>query len=429
MAAKAAAATALQTALKDYASQLSELGALARHYCSSGLLAKHLEACQARSNVQTAYDRALALAAQFNVVDEAEDDVDVCEGLDALTVRVPLPLNTRASDVALESDGEVLVASDETTGNTLARVPLAPRAAVRAADARASVRKVKARGDQSDGGPKARALHVSIPLLVGGTAQRTDAIAGAVAMSLARRGFAVVDSFLPRECACRVRAWAESVRSDGRLSAGEVEGGLRPSDRGDEMTWVDVAAEARSDPSAADAAAALDAVLLRVVQGCVVDGEDDARCAVDNPAPDEVGAVDADAFCDTVRTCERSSSAVATDLARKSLFRDKAMLTWYPPDSVYVRHIDNANRGNRSRVLTCVLYISPDGWDVASDGGCIRLFPRSRAGAPADIAPTFNRLVVFYADSRTPHEVRACTRDGRMALSFWYHDESQARDS
>ena len=37
-----------------------------------------------------------------------------------------------------------------------------------------------------------------------------------------------------------------------------------------------------------------------------------------------------------------------------------------------------------------------------------------------DLAPLHNRLLVFWSDSRVPHEVLVSNSD-RYALSFWYH--------
>lgn len=408
-----AAASALASALAEYDAQALSLRTLSAEYRAAGLLGKHAEAARALAAVEEARGQAWKVARQHGVKPEqgeggkaivARDDVEAFE------VDISLPPNTRAAGVSLECDGAgALVASTSDAGRELARVPLAPRVVARAAHARARMRKAK---EEGDGAPT---LRVHIPLLGGCTPARMSAVAAAAAASLDRLGYAVIDRFLPSAGATKLFAWAKGARAAGRLAPGEVEGGLRPDDRGDKMMWLDVAAEASSDPSVADAAAAIDALILGLITGAPAS---ELSCLDEG-----IGAVDAEALLHLAMTVDKVNTAVADELKFKSLFRDKAMLTWYPPGNArYVKHIDNFNRGNSSRVLTSVLYVTPDGWGAA-DGGAIRLYPRRSDGEPVDIAPLANRLVLFYSDSRTPHEVLACSRDGRMALSFWYHDE------
>ena len=44
----------------------------------------------------------------------------------------------------------------------------------------------------------------------------------------------------------------------------------------------------------------------------------------------------------------------------------------------YTRHSDAAHGKNAERVLTCILYLN-EGWDQARDGGCLRVWPQSKA--------------------------------------------------
>eukprot|EP00740_Mantoniella_antarctica_P011904 CAMPEP_0181376154 /NCGR_PEP_ID=MMETSP1106-20121128/17137_1 /TAXON_ID=81844 /ORGANISM="Mantoniella antarctica, Strain SL-175" /LENGTH=169 /DNA_ID=CAMNT_0023494653 /DNA_START=24 /DNA_END=530 /DNA_ORIENTATION=+ len=137
----------------------------------------------------------------------------------------------------------------------------------------------------------------------------------------------------------------------------------------------------------------------------------------------------------------------------------------------YTRHSDAAHGKNAERVLTCILYLN-EGWDQARDGGCLRVWPQSKANADAhaqvlerrrrlicatsaqprqqdeqqeheagergrqlidplaealepavDVAPVGNRLVVFWSDTRCPHAVqpvnpRVAVGAGRYAVSF-----------
>ncbi|KAL1503475.1 hypothetical protein AB1Y20_011959 [Prymnesium parvum] len=121
------------------------------------------------------------------------------------------------------------------------------------------------------------------------------------------------------------------------------------------------------------------------------------------------------------------------------------MVARYASGAAFARHADNhCLRGEGkfcdSRVLTAVLYLSSDDWDASAHGGCLRLY-RPAAGAEGeqpfdseanaaaddddvlmDVAPIADRLCLFFADLRCPHEVLPVTReDGmRAACTVWY---------
>ena len=91
------------------------------------------------------------------------------------------------------------------------------------------------------------------------------------------------------------------------------------------------------------------------------------------------------------------------------------------------RHCDNscfAGKGERcnGRRLTCILYLNPE-W-VALHGGELRIFepfaPKHRPAA-VDVAPIIDRLIIFYADYRVPHEVLPSHAE-RYAITLWYFD-------
>ena len=73
------------------------------------------------------------------------------------------------------------------------------------------------------------------------------------------------------------------------------------------------------------------------------------------------------------------------------------------------------------RSVSLLVYLTDDTWDVARDGGELRIFDTAAAGddgpALADVAPAPGTLVLF--DSATvPHGVLP-TRRERLALVGW----------
>ena len=81
--------------------------------------------------------------------------------------------------------------------------------------------------------------------------------------------------------------------------------------------------------------------------------------------------------------------------------------------------------------------MSPNDWDGAAHGGCLRLYrPIDDDGRDGDeddvlvdVAPVADRLVLFLSDLRCPHEVLAIQRsDGqeRYSAITWYCEEPSA---
>ena len=127
--------------------------------------------------------------------------------------------------------------------------------------------------------------------------------------------------------------------------------------------------------------------------------------------------------------------------------RSRAMVTHYPKDSFYSRHIDNANRNGRR--LTCIYYANeePNDKDI---GGKLRLYKANLLKTDnsmvndekssgkhiktiwkdirADIESRRNRLVIFYSDERTPHEVLPVNSEqGRYAITTWFFDQEEKK--
>ena len=107
------------------------------------------------------------------------------------------------------------------------------------------------------------------------------------------------------------------------------------------------------------------------------------------------------------------------------------MIACYPGGGArYVRHCDNschAGEGERcnGRRLTVIMYLNP-AW-APVDGGELRLFepfaPKHRPPL-ADVQPLLDRLVLFYADYRVPHEVLPSHAE-RNAVTLWYFDADE----
>lgn len=103
--------------------------------------------------------------------------------------------------------------------------------------------------------------------------------------------------------------------------------------------------------------------------------------------------------------------------------RSKAMVTCYPGAGArYTRHVDNAI-GN-GRKLTCIYYLNSPDW-TSADGGSLLLHGPVNSEISSygeiEIAPIFNRLLLFWSDIRCPHEVLPCYRE-RFAVTAWFID-------
>lgn len=99
--------------------------------------------------------------------------------------------------------------------------------------------------------------------------------------------------------------------------------------------------------------------------------------------------------------------------------RSKSMVTLYSgkadDTSRYTKHYDNGNFNGRK--LTAIYYIN-DNWK-RKDGGALRLYTKNNEYC--DVEPIADRLVLFYSDKRTPHEVLPTHKD-RFAVTVWFFD-------
>jgi len=125
------------------------------------------------------------------------------------------------------------------------------------------------------------------------------------------------------------------------------------------------------------------------------------------------------------------------ELVNTASVRSNAMATCYPGNGAhYVRHCDNTTTIRNGRKITSLFYSNPD-W-VPGDGGELRIFNPQDALEEKDrvytkirdIEPLSNRVVLFFADERVPHEVLP-TNSMRFAITTWYFDkvEKEAANS
>ena len=108
--------------------------------------------------------------------------------------------------------------------------------------------------------------------------------------------------------------------------------------------------------------------------------------------------------------------------------RSRAMITCYGGNGArYTRHCDNPISNGRK--LTAILYVNKN-WNVDTDGGCIRLYEphNSNSNAYVDIKPQFNSLLMFWSDTRCPHEVLPCYRN-RFAITVWFIDSKEKQEA
>lgn len=136
-----------------------------------------------------------------------------------------------------------------------------------------------------------------------------------------------------------------------------------------------------------------------------------------------------------VSLLRNSSDATGTTGVRKCLQRSRAMVARYAEGARYAKHCDNvchAGEGSacNGRRLTAILYLNKR-WRP-KHGGQLLLYPplatdvathgdSDDAPPIGSIAPIANRLLLFFADARVPHEVQTSHAD-RLAITLWFYD-------
>eukprot|EP00434_Breviolum_minutum_P039268 symbB.v1.2.034866.t1/scaffold4574.1/size37803/1 len=211
-----------------------------------------------------------------------------------------------------------------------------------------------------------------------------------LAKQLDEVGFVIIDDFMPEEMARAVKASNVNLYQQSEMEEGATTGGSERvgiPHRGDVLKWIgyDGATEA-------------------------------SRCV--------------SAFVDHIEKAVQSIGNAAQDVAPKVAtavssiqWRSETMLTCYPAAqrARYFRHTDNSS-GN-GRLLTALVYLN-ENWKQG-DGGELRLFYPGEKNLKVrmEVEPLWNRLLLFWSDDRSPHEVLSTCQD-RFAATVWFYDQT-----
>ena len=97
--------------------------------------------------------------------------------------------------------------------------------------------------------------------------------------------------------------------------------------------------------------------------------------------------------------------------------RTKPMISCFPGNGTcYKRHVDNPCKDGRR--LTFTYYLNKN-YVCDRDGGILRIHKEN--SETFDFEPHFGRLVIFWSDSRTVHEVLPCY-SSLLSITVWYFD-------
>jgi SM-20-related protein len=128
---------------------------------------------------------------------------------------------------------------------------------------------------------------------------------------------------------------------------------------------------------------------------------------------------------DTVRQSLMDATQVPLDASLSEL-----LYAYYPNGGYYRTHVD-AMPGSASflRQYSLLLYVNDETWDVAKDGGSLRLYlnQEEENHSTLDVSPTGGTLVLFQSDA-IPHEVLDTTRE-RCVVVGWYNRPFRAADA
>ncbi|CAK9004288.1 unnamed protein product [Durusdinium trenchii] len=213
----------------------------------------------------------------------------------------------------------------------------------------------------------------------------------AIGAQLNKQGYCIIDDFLTSEQAKQLRKEVVECHSAGRLAGGGLVNGQLPSpddakyadraSRGDVIGWF--------DPEEWPHGKGLESYLVKL--GTLIQ-------ELSRPVPDLL----------------------------KVTSRSKAMAACYPGGGArYIKHVDNDGKHHlcRTRLLTALIYLNGD-WQVG-DGGELAIFQHENQTAlRRTVAPLQNRLLLFWSDRRTPHEVLPSEKP-RYSVTVWLLDNTK----
>eukprot|EP01044_Picomonas_judraskeda_P013041 COSAG03_NODE_1930_length_3344_cov_1.757165_3_plen_240_part_00 len=224
------------------------------------------------------------------------------------------------------------------------------------------------------------------------------------------------------------------MHRDGLLGGGRVLGlpeGAAPSGPAQGLLDEQVAGGDETTLAAAGGAASLSGVSAGFIRG-------DQIAWVNVPRRPQSPAADADPlsrytwlldeFVTLLSAADDGSAPGGLKGVRR---RSEAMVTCYPHGARYMRHTDNSckngtGRRCNGRRLTAIGYFNPP---RPEGNGAVRLFASGDAltSPPRiDVQPELDRVLLFYSDERTPHEVLPSTGSPRYAVTLWFYDEEEA---
>ncbi|TPX75989.1 hypothetical protein CcCBS67573_g02748 [Chytriomyces confervae] len=220
-------------------------------------------------------------------------------------------------------------------------------------------------------------------------------------------GFAVVDDFLAPDTAGKILSnLCKEWRSSGKLRPAKTGAGV--------LGKTDL--RVRSDTVAAVDLGEIDSLLDRqdLKYGVdAVNGSIDGRANHSNQSDRPSSRSVRDQLTSLVHGVNRAFSLTENQELRSN---GLAQLGFYSDGAMYVKHKD-ASPLIPGRLITAIMYFT-ENWEE-NQGGQLRLY--SDDGSYTDIAPRFNRLLLF--KSHLDHEVLPTFCD-RFALTIWMYSEN-----
>lgn len=216
----------------------------------------------------------------------------------------------------------------------------------------------------------------------------------AIGAQLEKQGYCILDGFLTNEQVRQLRREVRECHSEGRLTGGGLVNGRLPS-------------------------------------------ADDAKYADRAPRGDVIGWFDPEewhhgkgleSYLVKLGTLVQELGRPVKDL-KKVTSRSKAMAACYPGHGArYVKHVDNDENHPlcRTRLLTALIYLN-ESWQQG-DGGELAIFDANDPNILRQtVAPQQNRLLLFWSDRRTPHEVLPSEKL-RYSVTVWLLDNTKKVD-